>query len=309
LKHKPYRNVLYYLLRVVTFIIQCLPRTWGLHLAKLFGFIVFWLVPKHRKTTLKHLETAYGDTKTPGELQQIAQRVFENLAMTLVDVIYLPLLNRNRLMALVNAPNPELDPILKVVRSGRGVLVMTGHIGNWELMAGFYAIQNYEGAAVARRLRFEKYDELLLRARASVGVTTIYRDESIKKMLSVFKRCGILGMLADQDLDQVEGIFIPFLGKEAYTTTAPARLAMAANVPIIPAFMIREGMRYRLHIEPPIEPDSTRDKNEEAERLTRAWSSVVEQYISRFPDQWAWMHPRWRTTRQMKEKELKAAAC
>ena len=103
--------------------------------------------------------------------------------------------------------------------------------------------------------------------------------------------------MPDQDVKNLGGIFIPFLGHQAYTPTGPARLALAARVPIVPAVMVRvEPGRFRIEVGAPIQPDRRNDRDAEIERLTRAWSQWIEAAIRRHPEQWAWWHPRWATT-------------
>lgn len=300
MKNKPHRIVLYYMLRVLVFAIQLIPRRVGLGIARMAGRTAFAMLGKHRQPTLDHLSYAYGDSKSPQELKAIGRGVFENMAMTLVDLMYFPTFHREDVVNLVEKQCQE-DSIEKLVAQGSGVLVITGHIGNWELLAAYYAIRAYDGAVVARRSRFERNNELLMRSRASVGVETIYRDQSPKLILGVLKRKGILGMLADQDVDSVEGIFIPFFGHEAYTPVAPAKIAIASKTPIVPAFMIRDGLKYKLYMEEPIHPNPHNSKEDEIKRITRQWSDLVERYIKRFPDQWVWMHPRWKTKKQPQE--------
>ena len=107
-----------------------------------------------------------------------------------------------------------------------------------------------------------------------------------------------MGMLADQDVKELDGIFIPFFGKDTWTATAPAKIALASGAPILPIFIIRENDHYRVFIENPIRPILNGSKEESVRTITEAWSRIVEQYVRRFPDQWVWMHNRWKTRPQ-----------
>jgi KDO2-lipid IV(A) lauroyltransferase len=178
---------------------------------------------------------------------------------------------------------------------GKGVIIVTGHFGNWEIMPITLKIKGYPGAVVGRRIYFEKYDRYLNSLRAYHGVNIIYRDESPRKILKIIRSGGIVGIVADQDVDSVEGVFVDFLGREAYTPAGPAALAKVTGAALIPAFMIRQGSKHRLIFDRPIELVDTGDKDKDLITNTQAWSDVVASYIRKYPDQWVWMHRRWKT--------------
>lgn len=277
--------------------IRVMPRAFSLAFARGLGIAAFYLVGRQKKKVLKHLRTAWKDEKSEAELRAIGRKVFENLALTAVDTIRFPSLNKNNLREWVTYED-EFMRINRILDEGKGVLVLGSHIGNWELLAAAFGLMGYmeRGAVVGRRIYYEKYNQIITGLRESVGIHTIYRDESPKEMLRILKNNQILGMLADQNVDSVEGLFVPFFGQPAYTPTAPVKLAMAAETVIVPGFMIREGSRYRLILEEPIAPKAAGGSREKAVReFTERWSAVVEKYIRRYPEQWVWMHDRWKT--------------
>ena len=156
-------------------------------------------------------------------------------------------------------------------------------------------LKGYKGAAIARRIYFEKYDNFLNRLRGIHDVDVIYRDDSPKKVLRVLKGNGIMGILADQDVDSVDGVFVDFFGMPAYTPSGPVLLAVSSGAKIVPAFIIRRNGSHELVIEDPIELDDTGEKEKDVVTNTQRWSAVVESYIKRYPEQWVWMHRRWKT--------------
>ena len=269
-------------------------------MAKTLGILAFYLVARQREKALTNLRFAWKNEKTEGEIRAIARKVFKNLAMTAADVILFPKLNWETLQSWVFYDD-EFVRVNRILNDGKGILIMTGHIGNWELLAAAFCVMGYHGAVVGKRIYYEKYNEILVKLRESVRVRTIYRDGSPKDMLRVLKSNHILGMLADQDVESIEGIFVDFFGRPAYTATAPVKLALAAETAILPAFVIREGERYRLILEEPIYPEIIRGSKEETiQEFTERWSAIVERYIRKYPEQWAWMHDRWKTAPEQK---------
>ena len=183
----------------------------------------------------------------------------------------------------------------KAYEKGKGIIVLTAHFGSWELMAAALRENNCPGVTIGRRIYFKKYDDFLNRLRKSRDVEVIYRDESPRKMLKTLKKNWIVGIVADQDVDSVDGVFVNFFGQAAYTPTGPVALAKASGAVLLPVFIIREGSRHTIAIDEPIELRDTGDKEADLIYNTQKWSDVVESYIRRYPDQWVWMHRRWKT--------------
>ena len=296
MKNRPRRYVLYLLLRAGMAVTESLPRRAALFFGRILGRSAYYLVARQRNKVLKNLRFAWRSEKTEQEIRAIARKVFENLAMTAVDAILLPRLSKDTLRDWVSF-DEEFTRANRILDQGRGVVILTGHIGNWEVLAGAFGVMGYYAAVVGRRIYYEKYNQIIIRLRESVRIRTIYRDSSPKEMLRVLKNNHILGMLADQDVESVGGIFVDFFGHPAYTPTSPVKLAMAAETALVPAFCIREGDHYRLILEEPMYPEEVRGSQEDAVReFTERWSAIVERTIRQYPEQWVWMHDRWKTS-------------
>lgn len=293
MKYKLRRYYLYYLGRAGAFLIYLLPIKFSLFLADRLGAVAYLMLGRYRRLTIDNLRSAFGDEKTGKEIESIAARVFSNLARNAVELINFPKLNKGNIGRYVTTEGIEIiDAAFKL---GRGVIIITAHIGNWEVMSATLRILDYPGVAVGRRIYFDKYDKYLNKLRKLHDVNIIYRDESPKKILKVLKSNAIVGIVADQDVDSVEGVFVDFFGKQAYTPAGPAALARVSGAKLIPVIMLRDGARHRLVVEKPIELVDTGDKEKDLVENTRRWSSIIESYIRRYPDQWVWMHRRWKT--------------
>ncbi|MFA6141814.1 MAG: lysophospholipid acyltransferase family protein [Candidatus Omnitrophota bacterium] len=293
MKFKLRRYYLYYLGRSLAFVFYLIPLNVGIHMAEALGRAAFNLLPKYRHLTINNLKAAFGSEKTEAEIQQIAKGVFINLAKSAAELVNFPKINESNIRDYVTLKNPEI--LDSAFSKGKGVIIITAHIGNWELMAAGLRLYGYPGVTVGRRIYFHKYDKYLNYLRKTHDVNVIYRDESPRKILKVLRENRIVGIVADQDVDAVEGVFIDFFGKSAYTPAGPAMIAAVSKASLVPVFIVREGSRHELIVEKPIELTDTGNKEEDLIKNTQKWSNVVESYIRKYPDQWVWMHRRWKT--------------
>ncbi|MFH1189610.1 MAG: lysophospholipid acyltransferase family protein [Candidatus Omnitrophota bacterium] len=286
------RYYLYYWGRCLAFVLYLLPAGSALAIGSLLGRIGFRLLGKYRNLTIDNLRSAFPG-KSGSEIRRLAAKVFENLGKTAVEFINFPKIDKSNIDRFVRIENVGI--LEGELKKGRGVIILTAHFGNWEMLALTIRVKGYPGSVVGRRLYFHKYDRYLNYLRRVHDVNVIYRDQSPRNILKVLKGGGIIGILADQDVDSVEGVFVDFFGKPAYTPVGPAALAMASGAAILPAFMIRSGRKHTLVIDKPVDISDTGDREADLVANTGRWSNVVESYIRRYPDHWAWMHRRWKT--------------
>jgi len=187
---------------------------------------------------------------------------------------------------------------------------MTPHMGNWELLAGIFSLQGFHGAVVGKQIHYEPYNRWIVGLRQAVGVYTIYSHEAVRGIRDHLRKNEIIGLLPDQDMDSVRGVFVDFFGKSAYTSVAPVKLAVSNQAPILTAFLIRTaGDRYRLLVGKLIRPKIEGDRDLAIRQYTEEWMHNFEEVIRQHPEQWAWMHNRWKTSREKiyskKEEVLK----
>lgn len=292
MKFKYRRYYLYYWGRCLAFIVYLMPLSMGRVIAKLLSRIAFFLVPKYRNITIDNLRSAFPD-KSEAEINKIAIKVFENLGKVAVELVNFPKINKSNIDKLVRMDNAHI--LDEEYKKGKGIVLLTAHFGNWEMLALTLRVKDCPGYAIGRRIYFHKYDEYLNRLRRVNDVNIIYRDESLRKVLKILKANNIMGVLADQDVDSVEGIFVNFFGRPTYTPVGPAVLSMVSGAAIVPAFIVREGSKQVLKVEKPIERVDTGNREADIATITQKWSDVVESYIRKYPDHWVWMHRRWKT--------------
>jgi len=276
--------------------LQCLPRPFILFLGRLVSRLAFYCVIRERNKTLANLKRAFGATKTDKQIWQLGLKVFENMALSACDFILFPRFDFAEIKRLLI--ENEIDKLGTIEeRQGKGGIIVTAHIGNWELLAATVVAHGYNGFVLGRRLRYDKYNDAVIELRESQNVHTYYRDRSPKELLQRLKKGVMLGILPDQDITEVDGVFVDFLGMPAYTPTGPAKLAITAKVPIIVAFMLREGTDYRFKIDRIIDTqvNSNESKEDAILRITQEWSHSIEECIKKYPEQWVWVHNRWKT--------------
>jgi KDO2-lipid IV(A) lauroyltransferase len=295
-KRKAYRPLLYVLFLAAVFVLERLPRNAVLALARWGGRAAFMLVPRHRRKTLEHLARAFGGEMSAAGIERLGRRVFENLAETGADLLLAPKMarsgRRHELIDYGEAPRVYRE----ILAEGRGLIAITAHLGNWELMAGAMALEGFQGAVLGRRLRYAPFDRWVVARRLAMGVATVYRDESARKIFDILASGRIVGLLPDQDIDSVRGIFVPFFGRPAYTPVAPVKLALASGAPIVVNFMVRRpGGRYAVELGGVIRPRVETTREAAVRDYTAAWMAAFERMIRAHPEQWAWMHDRWKT--------------
>ena len=268
-----------------------LPR--ALALADRVGDLIYAVLPGTRRLALEHLALAFGDSLPLAQREEIARASFRNAARCFVE------------LAKFDEIRPRFDEYASIeglehwetVRAlNRGGIVITGHIGNWELLGAYFARLGIPIAAIARRINDSRLNQLLVDFRASNGVRTILRESpmSSREILKILNQRGILALIIDQDI-VAPSVSVPFFGRPARTPAAAAALAIRRALPIIPVFTQRrpEG-GHRFTVLPPILPPTSGDRRRNILELTTQFSQILEDRIRQNPTEWVWWHRRWR---------------
>ncbi len=256
------------------------------------GRVAYGLLPGQRRLAMDHLAVAFGERLTRTQRARIVRGVFRNLGQTAIEWMRLPTLSADELKRFVTCEG--LESLRGVLAEGHGAILVTAHFGNWEIILHALTSFGFTGAVLARRLRYPEYEPFLLSSRGAKGVATLTRG-SLKEVARYLRSNQVVGILPDQDMDSLDGIFIQFFGQPAYTPVGPAALSLMTGAPIVPCVTIREGTRFRLVVERPLRAPEGLDRAHALTALTQAWSDVIESYIRRYPDHWVWMHRRWKT--------------
>ncbi len=257
------------------------------------GVVGFAVARDVREKMIRHLTIAFGDQKSPEEIRRLAREALIQLARNAVDAVRLPIYTWSDLQKFVETEG--LENLNKPLREGRGVILVTGHIGSWEVLAASIAMQGYPLYVVGARLYDPRLDRLLLKMRASGRYRNIPRGGSTKKLLRILNRGKVLGILIDQDT-RVAGAFVPFFRVQAYTPVGAAILALKTGAALVPVYVHLDGRyRHNIHVLPEVPPQNTGDTRRDAVATTAKLTEILESFIRRVPTQWVWMHERWKT--------------
>lgn len=272
---------------------RLIPRPMGLKLFSGLGGLVDRVFTKDRKRAVDNMAIAFPESSYSVR-RAMTRAMFKNMGRNVYDFINLEGASADALARLVENVQ-GMDNFEKARQKGKGIIVITGHIGCFEIMPAYFSSLGHAVNVVARRLRDKKLNDRLVAVRASVGVRTVDRDAGAREMIRVLHRGELLGVLIDQHTD-VAGVYVPFFGRPAFTPTGVAKLSCLTGASILPmaVFLNRKG-KHVIHVLPPIEPPRDISNKENAiEALTAEYSLAVERLIRVDPKQWAWFHHRWR---------------
>lgn len=291
------RRVIYPFIAVGRAGLARLPRPLAYAGADLVARAAWRLLRRDRGRMAENLAVAFPELPET-ERAAIAREAFRHFGRVFVDASRLPAMSEADMADLVRFHDPT-DVLGEVKRRGRGAIGITAHLGHWELLVACLARRGMPCKAIAKRLRDDRLHELVVGLRGAAGVGTITRDEGARPILRALREGFTLGMLIDQDTD-VDGDFVPFFGRPAFTTRAPGVLHLATGAPVFTAFCVRaEDGRYDVVVEPILPPAPSGLTGEAKAATTRAVVAEatrrIEAAIRRHPTQWVWWHRRWKT--------------
>ena len=258
---------------------------------------------KSGRTARENLTAAFGSQLSETEIAKLQRGVFRHTARLAQEWM--------RLEAAAPPGHPshagdfidelvELDPSISQLTNelarGRGAIIVTAHLGNWELLAARLRRLGLDGAVIGRRRPKDPSATWFEELRRGYGVQTLSQEDSPRRMLEVLRSGGTLGMLCDLEVRRLDGEFLDFFGRPALFMTAPAALARAHGVPLIPVRCTTlDARRYRLRVEAPLELRPDLDRRQATRELLTRLVAVYERWIREAPCEWAWHQNRWRT--------------
>lgn len=298
IKHTFFYPLFFALVMGLRLILSIMPEKWVFFIMEHLAHIVFICARKERSKTLHNLRTAFHNEYSEAQIRRLAQQVFVNLGRNLAEICIWNRFTTEELKKRVAFNN--LHYCYDLAEKKTYGIVIAAHCGNWELLPKALGAQNLSATLIARELRFKWLDRFFVRLRESPGYTVLYRaNASRESMRQLKKRSNFLAILPDQDIKTIEGIFVDFFGKRAYTPTSPVKLALAANVPLVPIMFNRDDdnkFHHTVTVYPPIYLEGNKNDSDTIKKYTQMWSTIIESHIRNHPSQWVWMHNRWKTT-------------
>jgi KDO2-lipid IV(A) lauroyltransferase len=278
------------LLTPLGLILAYLPERLSLWLGARLGDVAWTALPGRRAVALENLERALGAETSTGDRARIGRASFRHLGMNVVEACIFFFRPPARLLSRVELRG--IDHLVGAAAQGRGVLALTAHLGNWELLAASAVLMPVPLSAVARPLDDPLLDGILERFRTRGGFEVIAKRRALADIRDALRRGRMVGVLLDQNASRREGVFAPFFGVPASTSKGLALIALRTGAPVVPGFIRREGTgRHVVEFFPLVPPPPDGDPV----AYTRAFNEAIEVAIRRAPEQWFWAHRRWKT--------------
>ena len=275
-----------------------LPRPIARALGIGIGVAVYHLHPRLREVGLRNLSLAF-PTMAEAERRRIVRGEFVSLGRQLAEACMFPRYTRENVSDIVVYDG--LENYERAMARGKGVLFLTGHLGAWELSAFAHSLQGHPLWIVMRPLDNPYLDRLVERYRTMHGNRTVSKDDFVRGLLAAMRASEAVGILMDTNMTPPQGVFVNFFGIPACTASGLARIALRTDAAVVPGFTIwdKKAGKYVLRFDPAVELIRTpgANGNNEADIVanTALFTSIIESFIRRYPDQWLWVHRRWKT--------------
>jgi KDO2-lipid IV(A) lauroyltransferase len=267
-------------------------------LARAAGIALAWLVyllhVRLRQVGMRNLAMAFPE-KSEAERRRILRGEFVSLGRQLVEVCRFPKYTLENLSEVVVFE--DFDNFERARARGKGTLLFAGHFGGWELSSFAISMRGHWMHVIMRGMDNEYLGRLILRYRTMHGNKAVDKDEFVRGLLSAMKAGEVVGMLMDTNMTPPQGIFVNFFGIPACTASGLARIALRTDAAVVPTFTIWDAKlgKYRLRFDPAVELVRTGDLEADIKANTQKFTSIIESYVREYPEQWLWVHRRWKT--------------
>lgn len=289
---RPVQFLLYLIVRVLIMIVDILPYRLATTISTVIAWVLRTVDRKHVRIAVKNLSRSV-DVCPPDQIPGFVEKVYDHFGLALVEMLMIPrLMKRHQVSEYVKLVG--YNTFDRVTADHRGVIVVIGHLGNWEIGGLATTLAGYPIQSLAKPIDNPWIEQYLRRIRTQTGQKIIPRDRALGEMVRVLKAGGMLVIQVDQDARQ-SGVYVNFFGRPASTHRAPATLSLKYNVPIVLVNTYREKRVNYAVCSEPIYPDAFRERPDPVKALTQACSDRLEGFIRQHPHQWMWMHDRWKS--------------
>ena len=274
--------------------IGILPRQIARTVAILLGWLVYLLHGRLRRVGMRNLELAFPD-KNKSERRKILRGTFTSIGRQLAEVSLFPRYTKENVGQVIVYDG--FENYERAHSRGKGVLYLTAHLGAWELSAFAHCLQGHPLRIVMRGLDNPYLDALVQRYRTMHGNSVIDKDNFVRALLAAMKGGETVGILMDTNMTPPQGVFVDFFRIPACTASGLARIALRTDAAVVPGFTVWDPVlrKYRLRFEPALKLIRTPDEEGDVVANTAQFTKIIEDYVRRYPDQWLWVHRRWKT--------------
>ncbi|MHB8482364.1 MAG: lysophospholipid acyltransferase family protein [Nitrospiria bacterium] len=291
-------RIIHYLQYLVFIFIEkvfnILPHPFALRLGKGLGTLFYSMDKRHRTVSLENLKMIYGTRKSPEEIKRISLNCFKNLGISIVEMIRLKNMSESELLKNVSVEG--MEHYKDAIKKGRGLVFIGAHFGNWEMLAIVISLLFQKGYVVARKLDNPFIHQRIEKVRTSTGNRFINKNDAFWEMIKLLKKGELVGVLMDQNVAEREGVFVPFFGRPACTNKGLAMILLKTKTPMIPIFMVRlPNGTHRVIVKPELPLIHTGNLKSDVRQNTAQITRAIEEMVKQYPEQWLWMHRRWKT--------------
>jgi KDO2-lipid IV(A) lauroyltransferase len=274
--------------------VRLLPRNVARATGAAIGAIAFHVLGRLRRVGLRNLELAFPEM-TAKDREAILRSEYRNLGLLLAEFCKMPGYTPEAASRFIRYEG--LGNYLAARDRGKGVLVLTGHLGAWELSSFYHSLMGMPMGMVIRRLDNPLVDAFVNRIRCLHGNRVIHKDDFARGLIASMRAGETVGILMDTNMTPPQGVFVPFFGVLACTASGMARIAAKTGAAVVPGFLLWEDseQRYVLHFGKELDVIRSGDAEEDALSNTALFTAAIEQYIRQYPEQWLWLHRRWKT--------------
>jgi KDO2-lipid IV(A) lauroyltransferase len=274
--------------------VRLLPRRGARAVGKAIGAIAFRALARLRRVGLRNLELAFPEM-TAEDREATLRSEYRNLGFLLAEFCKMPDYTAATASRFIRYDG--LENYLAARERGKGVLVLTGHLGAWELSSFYHSLMGMPMGMVIRRLDNPLVDAFVNRIRCLHGNRVIHKDDFARGLIASMRAGETVGILMDTNMTPPQGVFVPFFGVLACTASGMARIAAKTGAAVVPGFLLWEPseQRYVLHFGEELQVVRTGDAEQDALANTASFTAAIERYIRRYPEQWLWLHRRWKT--------------
>lgn len=271
-----------------------LPRAVARWIGSGIGSVAFAAVPRLRQVGMKNLSLAFPGKSTQ-EQKHLLRAMYRSLGRQLAEFCQMPAYTLKQASRFIRYDG--LEHYLDAQRRGKGVLVLTGHIGAWELSSFYHSLAGHPMGMVIRRLDNPLVDRLVNRIRCQHGNRVLHKDDFARGLIAAMRAGETVGVLMDTNMTPPQGVFVDFFGHAACTAAGVARVALRTGAAVLPGYLTWEPSesRYVLHFLPVLQLVNTGDDDHDAIANTQLFTKALEEIIRRYPEQWLWVHRRWKT--------------
>jgi KDO2-lipid IV(A) lauroyltransferase len=295
--------------QLVKWCVLVLPLRSAQRLGTTIGSVCFHLLSSRRRIAIDNLRHAFPD-RSEDELRRIAKGAFQNYGITLIELLWFPNLTDEVLRKLITIKNMEV--MIQGYVRGKGMVMLSGHFGNWELIAfGVAYLSKLPFTIIIQKQENTLVDGAVNRHRCLLGNKVVPMGMSVREILKTLAAGNIVAIAPDQS-GPMEGVFVDFFGRSVATHQGPAAFALRTGAPLQMGFMIRkEDGTYEVILEEIESSDLNGYSDANVLELTRRHTALLEKYIRMYPDHWLWMHRRWKHTWEsvQREKQMLDTAC